>query len=204
MKKLFGTLFVLVLFLFAFFALAGPGWSAVGPATNVTGSQISTEGWKATYGASDDNLTPAATPTDVVIINGSATKTVRIRSITVSGLATTAGSMDLSLVKRTTADSGGTSSTQHWAKFDSSDGNATAVVTEYTANPTVGDGYTISTKTLNFGVAGASGTVTWDFSDKNDKALVLRGVAQGLALNFNGDTLPNGSKFSYAIEWTEE
>ena len=204
MKKLFGTLFVVMLFLLACIFLAGPGWSAVGPSTNVTGSQISTEGWRATYGASDVNLAFEGNATDVVTIFGSATKTVRIRSVTVSGLATTAGSIDVSLIKRTAVNTGGTSSSQHWAKFDSSDGNATATVLEYTADPTVGAGYTLSSKTLNFGLTGYTGTQTWDFSDKNDKAVVLRGVAQGLAINFNGQTKPAGGKFSYAIEWTEE
>lgn len=202
MKRFVGWLFVFLFVALATICLTYNA-QAVGPQTSTVGV-VSTEGYKATYGATDDALTPAATPTDVVIINGSATKTIRIKSITVSGIAATAGSMDLTLVKRTAANSGGTAATVHWAKFDSADNNATAVVQSYSANPTTGAGYAISTKTLNFGLAGAAGTVTWDFSNRNDKAIVLRGTAQGLALNFNGNTVPTTGKFSFGIEWTEE
>lgn len=205
MKKLFETLFVVVLFLFACVMLAGPGWSAVGPATNVTGSQISTEGWRATYGAGGVDITPASTPTDVATIYGSATKTIRVKSVTVCGSGSDNATMNVSLVKRTAVNTAGTSATASNAKFDSLDGNATATVKQYTANPSaLGAGYDLATSQIRFGVPGVGECKTWDFSTRNDKSVVLRGAAQGLAIDLNGGTLPATPKFSYSFEWTEE
>lgn len=168
--------------------------------------QVTTEGTAATYGVAGVAITPAATPTDVVVLTGSATKTMRVKSISVSGLATTAGSMDVSLVKHTVADTGGTKATApNIAKFDSGDAAATAVANVYTANPTVdASGIIIANKTLNFGVAGATGTVVFEFATRNDKALILRGVAQEMAINLNGQAVPAGGKISYSVEWEED
>jgi len=167
--------------------------------------QVTTEGTAATYGISAVAVTPAATPTDVVTIYGSATKTVRVKNVTVSGLATTAGSMDVSLVKRTEVNTEGTSSAPTAAKFDSADGSATATVAQYSANPTaLGAGVMLATKKLNMGVAGAGGVVVFDFATRNDKALVLRGVAQGLAINLNGQVVPADGTISYSVEFEED
>lgn len=167
--------------------------------------QVTTEGTAGTYAVSAVAVTPAATPTDVVTVYGSATKTVRVKSVTVSGVATTAGSMDVSLVKRTAANTTGTSSVPVAAKFDSEDATPTAALKQYSANAgTLGAGVPIATKVLNLGVAGAGGTVVFDFATRNDKALILRGVAQGLAINLNGQAVPNGGKITYAVEWEED
>lgn len=163
------------------------------------------EGLQGTYAVSAVDVTPAATTTDVVTVYGSATKTVRVKSVTVSGVATTAGSMDVSLVKRTAANTEGTSTAPVIAKFDSTDAAATATVAQYSANASaLGAGVALATKKLNMGVAGAGGVVSFDFATRNDKALILRGVAQGLAINLNGQAVPNGGKITYAVEWEED
>lgn len=167
--------------------------------------RISTEGNVGTYGISAVAVTPAATPTDVVTVYGSATKTIRVKSVTVSGLATTAGSMDVSLVKRTAANTGGTATHPTIAKFDSGDATATATVSQYSVNPTgLGTGTIVESKTLNMGVAGAAGTVVFDFATRNDKALILRGATEGLAINLNGEAVPTGGKIGYGVEWEED
>lgn len=168
------------------------------------GGRISTEGEAAAYAVAGVANTPAPTPTDVVIINGSATKTVKIKKVIVSGLATTAGTMRASLVKRTTANTAGTSTSVTAAQFDSTDGAATSVTKLYTANPSsLGTGVMLAADALNFGVDGAAGHVVFDFANRNDKAIYLRGVAEGLAINFNGGTVPSGGKFDYHIEFEE-
>ena len=169
--------------------------------------QITTEGVRGTYAISAIAVTPAATPTDLVTIFGSATKTVRIKSVTVSGCAGagTAGSMDVSLVKRSAVNTTGTSSAPTIVKFDSADDAATATVKQYSANASaLGAGVTLATKNLNLGLAGAGGTVNFEFANCNDKALVLRGVLQGLAINLNGAAVPSGGVLTYAIEWEED
>jgi hypothetical protein len=67
----------------------------------------------------------------------------------------------------------------------------------------VGTGVAIKNKTLNFGVAGASGTVTYDFMRANDKPLILRGTGQCAAINLNGQAVPTTGKISYDVEWEE-
>jgi len=167
--------------------------------------QVTTEGNAGTYAISAVDVTPAATPTDVVTVYGSASKTVRVKSVTVSGVATTAGTMDVSLVKRTAANTAGTSTAPSVAKFDSQDADASAVVKQYSANASaLGAGVPLATKKLNMGVAGAGGVVSFDFATRNDKALILRGVAQGLAINLNGQAVPAGGKITYAVEWEED
>ena len=166
---------------------------------------VSSDGAKATYGVIGVAITPAATPTDVVNVVGSATKTLRVKRVAVSGLATTAGSIDVSLVKRTAVNTGGTSSAPTIGQHDSSDAAATGTVAQYSVNPTgLGAGVAIKNQKLNLGLSGASGTVSWDFSTRNDKAVVLRGVAQSLAINLNGQALPAGAQISYEIEFEED
>jgi len=166
---------------------------------------LAKEQTKGTYAIAAVGVTPAATPTDVVTVYGSATKTVRIKQVIVNGLATTAGTMDVSLVKRTAANTAGTSTAPTIAQFDSTDAAATATAAQYSVNPTsVGAGVALATKKLNMGVAGSTGTIEFNFANRNDKALILRGTAQGLAINFNGGTVPTGGALSYSVEWEEE
>ena len=170
----------------------------------VAGSKTSTEGTYSTYGVSGQGKTPAATTTDIVTLTGSATKIVKIKRVTVSGQAATAGSMDVSLVKRTASNTGGTSTTVTAGQFDSTDSASTAVAKLYTANPSaLGAGVALTTQTLNFGVAGAAGTVVFDFANRNDKAIYLRGIAELLAINLNGGTVPATSLLGYTIEFEE-
>lgn len=176
----------------------------IGNYTSSGSLRTNTEGTRGTYGVSAVAVTPAATPTDVVTLYGSATKTLRVKQVVVSGLATTAGSMDVSLIKRTAVNTAGTATAPTVALFDSSDSAASATVAQYSANPTTGAGIALATKKLNMGVAGAGGTVCFDFANRNDKALILRGAAQGLAINLNGQAVPAGGTISYSIEWEED
>jgi hypothetical protein len=164
---------------------------------------VTAEGYKANYGSAVVRATPAATTTDIITLVGSATKTVMVKRVIVSGLATTAGSMDVSLVKRTVANTSGTATQPDIAKYDSSDPAPSAVVNLYTANPTVGTGIALKNQSLNFGVDGATGQALFEFSTRNDKPLVLRGIAQCLAINLNGQAVPSGGKLSASIEWEE-
>lgn len=171
------------------------------------------DGAKTTYAASQLLFTPAATPTDVFTITGSATKAVRITRIEVTGLATTAGTVDVALVMRSTANSGGTSTGSPSAiPYDSNSAAASATVLAYTANPTLGTaigaattGYIRAQRAfLNVAATGASEHINFDFGNRPSQAVVLRGITQVLAVNLNGNTLPTGTKLSISVEWTEE
>jgi hypothetical protein len=166
---------------------------------------VVTYGSVATYGVQDASVNLPATPTDVVTLTGSATKTIRIKKVVVSGLAnTTAGTMDVSLYLRLVADASGTSTTVVAAKYDSADASPTAVVKEYSVLPDITAGSTaLKTKKLNFGLKGAAGEAIFDFTSNNTKPLYIRGVAQQLAINFNGQAVPSGGNISYEIIWEE-
>jgi len=164
------------------------------------------EGVKATYALGVAPFSPAATPTDIVTLQGSATMTVRLLQVAVFGLATTAGSIDVALILRSAANTGGTSTIPTGVKLDQNDLAASAVVTQYSANPSaLGTALgTIDWQLLNLGVAGAWGQVLFNFGLNLGRAVVLRGPSQWLAVNLNGDAVPSGGKVGYALLWTEE
>lgn len=168
------------------------------------------DGWKATYVYSAQTGTPVATATDVVVLRGSATKTIRVTRIELSGQATAATEIILLLKKHTIANTGGTSSTPVPTKYDSNDGTATATVLLYTANPTVDASATIfRVVRLTLAVAPAATAnlndrYLLDLGARPAEALVLRGVAQELAVNLNGVAVPAGENLDVTIEWTEE
>lgn len=168
---------------------------------------VNAEGTKATYSAATIGLTPAATATDFFTILGSGTKTVRVLRIAINGISTAGGaSPDIQLIKRITANTGGTSAPITAAQHDSNDAAPTAVVSTYSANPSsLGtSGGLVRAKKLNLGAAGSAGEIVWDFTTRNGKGLVLRGTTQLAALNFNGATVPGGMSVDIDIEWSEE
>jgi hypothetical protein len=162
---------------------------------------------KTTYSASITALAPAASATDIFEIAGSATKTIKVTRLQISGTAAAAGAYDFVLLKRSTANSGGTSSAPAVVPHDANDAAGTAVVKAYTANPTLG--------TLVGNIRAAKGTVTtaagaipnvptqFNFGEREGKEITLRGTAQVLALNLNAATMTGGS-LNIDIEWTEE
>jgi hypothetical protein len=178
-------------------ARAAPGTTGI-PSINI-------EGTKATYSTISLDFTPAATATDIWSLIGSATKTVRLLRLAVTGLATAAATVDLRLLFYSAANTGGTATQPVLVSHDSNNAAATAVVNLYSANPTLGTlvgGF--RARKLNLGAAGAAGMVVWDFSTNNDQAFVLRGVAQQISLNWNGQAVPSGTSLDIEAEFTEE
>lgn len=169
---------------------------------------------KQTFGVSA-TFTPVATPTELVYITGSATKTVYVLSMKISTTNTAAGSQHFRLFLRTTANSGGTFVGSTVVPFDSANDSATATVGHYTANPTTGTGTRINSR-----VVASTVLVPGNFAGVRENAdvemvptqevtqlaqlVTLRGVAQGLAINFNGIALESGQVHTYSIVWIEE
>ncbi len=175
-------------------------------AAGTTGvAAVNSEGTKSTYSAGVVGFTPAATPTDFFNITGSGTKTVRVTRITISGIATAAATVEIQLIKRSSANSGGTPTAAAIVPHDGNDASATAVVNSYGANPTTGTVVgTLRAEKLNLGAAGAAGRIAWDFTTRNSKGLVLRGTAQSLNLNWGGAAVPAGTSLAIDVEFTEE
>lgn len=166
------------------------------------------DGQKATYSAAILGLAPAASATDVFTLAGSASKTVRVTRVSVSGTQTTAGEVDIQLLKRSAADTGGTSTAPAAVPHDSADAAATAVVAAYTVNPAA-LGTLVGPLRTRKAQIGAAATVTdqpeteWLFGDRPSRAVVLRGVDEQVAVNLNAATIAGGS-LDISIEWTEE
>ena len=161
---------------------------------------------KATYVASG-TVVPVTGATDLVTIIGSATKLVKLMRVIFSGTIVTAAiNGSVSLVKRSTADTAGTSTAPTIIPLDSNNAAATAVLAAYTANPTLGTtvGTIWQAKYLYQIAASGNPTVlTIDFSQLGQTG-TLRGVAQQLALNLNAVAFASAGSVDYSFVFTEE
>lgn len=179
----------------------------------VYNSDGSYDGLKATYRASTIVPLIVAVTADraFFIISGSATKTVNIKRIRISGMTLTAVAyLAVNVVRYSTASTGGTSTTLVNTKMDTNDADATAVVKAYTAVPTDGNlvGTVASYRSLwQATVAAAAGLApehVFNFGDINQaRGLILRGVAQEIALRFPV-VLGSAGTIAVDVEWTEE
>ena len=169
---------------------------------------VSTNGTRATFHYVAQDVTPVATATDVVVLSGSASKVIRVTKVSVVGTATAASIYDHYIVKRTTANTGGTSTTKTAAQSDSNDAAQTATLSLYTANPTTGTGVTVEGNKTYLSASATPGAAAlpyvYTFGTRNDKAIVLRGTAESLAINFGGQAVPSGANLYLSIEWTED
>lgn len=167
---------------------------------------ITTAGFRTnarTYSATA-NITVAAAATDIAAFFGNATTTVQVTKIRVTGIQTTTGVVDLLLLRRSTANTAGTSSNFSVALHETTDAANSSTPIAYTANPTVGTlagvvrrWYTAFTSTTG----ASTSEYTLEFGE-NGKPLVLSGVTQGICLNLNGATVAGGV-VNVSIEWIE-
>lgn len=168
-----------------------------------------------TYSAGFIGLVPAAATTDLLCIAGSATKTIYVQSIRLGGSGT-AISVPATLLKRATADTGGTAATttanpaNNISKRDSGNAASTATVIAYTANPTINDATPTYIDSLQLGVVATtvgapSASVTFNFASNNAdllQPLTLRGVAEQACVNLNGTSAT--ALLSGSITWIEQ
>lgn len=171
---------------------------------DINGNSI---GPRYTFDAATNAFAPPATPTDVLVIGGSVTKTIKVTRIRLSSTATQTGVFTWYLLKRSTADSAGTAIAATPIQRDTNSPAATATVNYYTANPTVGTltGIVRSGKLFTPNPSGSSNdTIIWDFDDYQSTPIYLRGTAQQLAISFSGSALPVGLSVNASVTWTEE
>jgi hypothetical protein len=171
-----------------------------------TPTAVSPAYYTATYAATKLGLVPASSPTDIAVLSGNATNRVVVTYVSLSCTQTTAGIIQVQLMIRTTADSGGTS-TGSPTTFPLDENNASAVssVLTYTANPTVNDGTNRPIDSQLVGVMAPASSVPNDiyvWKPNIGQSVVLRGTAQQVAINLNGTTLTGGS-CDVTFRWIE-
>jgi hypothetical protein len=186
------------------------------PIAFVPSASSPVDGQKWTYSAAKVGLVPAASATDIFTITGSASKTVRVTHIEIwaTTTAATAAALDVLLLKRSTADTAGTSTGSPTpVPHDINAPAVSATVLSYTVNPTTGTlvGTAIRNSKLFQTLATYTATdfpapvgLIWDFGNRPGSAIVLRGITDVLAINLNGVSASAGALFDISAEWTEE
>lgn len=159
---------------------------------------------------------------DVCTITGSATKTVRVRRVIVSGVTGTASTDPLSILFRTTLNSGGsgvfgaggTRGPATITSYDTNNGAATAIVEGYNAwdntfaNGTLA-GELLETNLVWGSIAGTTAQYLQYVFGERGSAGILRSATQQITVNI-GATLPTtGAGVTTAnivctFEWTED
>lgn len=163
-----------------------------------------------TYAATGVGIIPAGSATDIACLTGSATKTVRLQAVRVSGSGT-AISVPVLLKMNLVADTSGTAATGAALPvpyaIDSTNPAVSATATAYTANPTI----TGTAGILNSGNLGLVATtvgaavqpyVLFDYAERTySQAPTLRGIAQQFCVNLNA-TSPT-ALLNVSFRWTE-
>lgn len=161
---------------------------------------------RSTYSAAITNLVSATLATDILTINGSASKTIRVTKISIDGLAVTGGNISVFLIKRSTVNTGGTSTTLTNVPHDSANAAGTAAVKAYTVNPTVLGTAVGTVRSNRVFISGGATTASAEdeqrFGDLG-QGIVLRGTSESLCLNLAGVTI-NSPSLNVWVEWTEE
>ena len=167
---------------------------------------------KTTYRAAISALLAGASTSPFLTIEGSATKTVILQRVVLSGAALTAVQyLNYEAKKYSTAASGGTSTTLTNVSNDSTALASSILIKAYTASPTAGTlvGLIASKRTLaQASLATAAGlldSVEFDFRSNGSEntGIYLRGIAQGVSIGFQAAPA-SGVTLSGFIEWTEE
>jgi len=146
-----------------------------------------------TYAAAVTDLVSVASATDIFTIYGSASKTIVVTQVEVTGTSASKTIVDVLLIKRSTANTGGTSSAPTVVPLDSTNPAGTGTVLAYTANPTLGTavGTVHSNKLpLSVGATDSPQSVLLLFDGNSiTQGVYLRGTGEGLCVNLNGASL---------------
>lgn len=141
-------------------------------------------------------LALAAAATDIFTISGSPKCVTAVTRLWISGSATAAAPLKISIIKRSAANTGGTSTNPSLVSADSADKTGPfSTLTAYTVNPgalgtAVGTEMTID---IPVGTATApSNPVAIDLTMNGMKPIVLRDVTEVLAINLAGATYAGG------------
>ncbi len=175
---------------------------------------VSLDTTKSTYRASA-SFTPIATaPLALVTVIGSATKTVRVKRILMSGVATALADTLFRLTRVSVIGITGTAVAPTVTKNDSGSAAATAVVQHYTTAAQTTGTVTGTFSTWRQFIATVTTPATaytnptysiYPECGVGGQSLVLRGVGDMLQIeNFNAGNLGTATVLDYTVEWEED
>ncbi len=155
----------------------------------------------ASYSASSNFA--ASSTTDNACIYGNATDTVELLEVDVSGIQTTAGSINVALNRHSAAESGGTSANMTVIKGDTTNyGSADSTPVSYTGTgPTTTNIGSIDQKYLNVNASSAAVAADLYVWDGRSEPQLLIGTSQGVCVNIGGAL--TGGTLSVAFRWKE-
>jgi hypothetical protein len=176
---------------------------------------------KTTYSSAFVGLVPVTAGTDVICIAGSATKTVKLQSLKISGTTATAvQSLPVVMLKRVTVDTGGTAAsttanpgtTTQIMSRSATNAAASATLISYVANPTITDTAPtyLDAASLTMPVVTTAAIIVplvFDYARDNANLLqppTLTGAAMQICANIQGVTVTNASVWNGSLTWTEE
>ncbi len=145
---------------------------------------------------------------DMFTISGSATKTVYIKTVRLSCVKATGGYQSVWLRKNSVASAHVSATAATVVPHDSANAEGTASVLAFsTAAPTtLGTGVSLANVWVPFSASGTmsdSRTADYLWGTKSDQYIVLRGVAQQLAVSFGGASIASGV-CSFTVSWMEK
>lgn len=174
---------------------------------------------RAVYRAAIQFTLGVATPTAVFVLQGSATKTVRLRRIALQGWSTTSGVMKFKLSRRSTAGTLGSAVLTAIPTQGKNDTNSAAPSLTISSVGTANYG-TLGTLTsiLGAGVVGfnkaadvnVAPPLVWPHGYQSDagQSFVLRGTSDWITVDggadAGGDAVPAGGILCAEFEWEED
>lgn len=145
----------------------------------------------------------ASSTTDNAVLPGNATNTVLVTKITVTCKQTTAGQINVELLKRSVADTVGTAANMTVVPDDANYASGVSVPKSYTGTgPTVGAAVGDLDNAQIGCMASATATPNDVFVFRPLKPIVLRGTAQMLAVNV-GNAALTGGNLTVTFDWME-
>lgn len=168
---------------------------------------LCTAGTGHTYTTGIPAYTGYSSPTDFFSIRGASDKIIKIIGIRLSGSATGNNNVDVALLKRSTANSGGSPTTATITPLDSTNPAPSATVVTYGAAPTLGTlvGPVCACQLEVPARTGVGGYILeWQFNRNGAGPIILRDASEMLTLNLYGTTLPAGTNLNITVTWTEE
>jgi hypothetical protein len=145
----------------------------------------------------------ASSTTDNAVLPGNATNMVLVTRVLVSCTQTTAGNVTVNMIKRSAADTSGTSAAMTVVPDDSTFSGISAPLSYTGTGPSVGAAVgNVDTYQLGcMATTTASPNDIYIF-DRRLKPIVLRGTAQQLAVNM-GNAAITGGTLTVTFEWEE-